>query len=406
MRRGLARLGAAVWSLCAAAQVTEARATPSVQNNSNYGGGVQASDTVAATVLGPGNGLDTAFDDWNAWKAESGIPVNMGAYHWFHVNNGGPYPTGYGIPGIRGTYFYYLQLDPQTKTGDAAIPNVGLHVDFRFRDSSEPLRPFYDNPYWFQELYGWIDTGFGRIKLGQIWKRFGLDWDNSWWGSVPYFDAFKANPDYGMSWERHGTVSGNLQLDSYVQYFAAQDGVNGSVVGSDPESVPGAKVRNGGVVRLVPTWTFADLSTLSVGTSVLAREILGITPSGGGNTQEAFGFDVNYTKDAVNIFSEALRSYGIVNPVRYVSGGPSNRINDFLAGASYRYGPMLFRFSWSAGFDEHPSGHQYLSIPGVTWTLTKNLSLYTEYVRWDITRSTGQHVTAEDGGQLVLYWHL
>jgi hypothetical protein len=390
-----------VWT-CAtdASEATPSSDYPRGQNE------VQSSDTVSEALFGPSNGWDTAFKDWDTWKTSHDIPLTIGAFHWFHVNNNGPNASGYGIPGIRGTYFYYVQFDPAQSTGDGAISNVGLHADFRVRDDPEKLRPFYDNTYWFYELYGWIDTEIGRFKVGQIWKRFGLDWDGTWWGSVQYFDGFKLNPDYGLSWERQTPLSEHLRLDSFVQYFVAQDGINGSLPGADPESVRGARARNMGVVRVVPTWTLSESSSLAVGLSGFARQIHRITPNGGDDTQRAVAADATYTYHQFSVFTELLRSYGVVNPTRYVSGGPSDRISDVLTGVSYRSGPVTFRFNWSAGFDEHPSGHQYLWVPGMTVALTKNLDLYAEYVHWDVTISTGQRFTIEDGGQFILNWHI
>lgn len=367
---------------------------------------LDTSGTLSALVLGPANDLDAAHDRWQAWKAGHGLPVTMGAFHWFHVNNGGPNATGYGIPGLEGTYFYYVQLDPQFTPAPGPVRGVGAHVDFRFRDSADPLRPFYDHTYWFYELYGWIDTDVGRFKAGQIWRRFGLDWDGSWWGDVQFFDGFKFNPDYGLSWEQRWDISDRVQLDSFVQYFAAQDGISSALAGGNPESVPGADARNTGIIRLVPRWNFSGSSSLALGVSALAGENHGITPQGGNDAQTAVGVDLTFTQDQFAVFGEALRSYGIVNPRRYVTGGPSDRISELLFGGSYRLGPVLFRVAWSAGFDENPAGRQYMWVPGVTLAITKNLDLYAEYVRWDVIPDGGPRFIFEDGAQLILNWHL
>lgn len=367
---------------------------------------LQTSGTLSELVFGPANAWDLNYDGWQAWKAEQGLPVTMGAFHWFHINNGGPNATGYGIPGLEGTYFYYVQLDPQFTPASDTVRTVGAHVDFRFRDSKEPLRPFYDHSYWFYERYAWIDTDVGRFKAGQIWRRFGIDWDLSWWGDVQFFDGYKFNPDYGLSWEQRWPLSDQLQLDSFVQYFAAQDGVSSALAGGNPESVPGADARNTGIIRLVPRWNFSQDSSVALGLSALAGENHGITPQGGDDTQTAVGMDVTVNYGPFTVFGEALRSYGIVNPRRYVTGGPSNVISDLLFGGSYRLGPVLFRAAWSAGFDENPDGRQYMWVPGVTLSLTKNLDLYAEYVRWDVIPAGGPRFIFEDGAQLILNWRM
>ena len=397
---------ACVLRLCILMYATGVLAGPAETGASGEEAALEASATLSEAFFGRSNVWDAAYGGWESWKTRNGLPVTIGAFNWFHVNNGGPNATGYGIPGLEGTYFYYMQLDPQFTPAAGTVRSLGVHVDFRFRDGADPLRPFYDHTYWFYQLYGWIDTGYGRIKAGQIWKRFGLDWDGSWWGDVQFFDGFKFNPDYGISWEQQWGISKHVQLDSFVQYFVAQDGISSALAGGNPESVPGARARNTGVIRLVPRWNFSDSSSLALGFSALAGEIHGITPQGGDETQLAVGADVTFMYRQFAVFGEALRSYGVVNPRRYVSGGPSDRISELLFGGSYRYGPVLFRVAWSAGFDENPAGRQYMWVPGVTVAITRNLDLYAEYVRWDVIPDGWRRVTIEDGAQLVLNWHI
>jgi hypothetical protein len=366
----------------------------------------RSSASLSEALFGASNDWDTAYAQWDAWKKRHQIPVTVGAFNWFHVNNGGPNASGYGIPGIRGTYYYYVLLDPQLRSTAATGPSVGVHVDFRFRDSADKIRPFFKDTHWFNEFYLWASTDLGEIKMGQVWKRFGLDWDYTWWGDVQYFDGFKLNPDYGISWERQWRLSGDWHLDSFVQYFVRQDGVSGALAGGNTESAPGAQARNTGVVRVVSTWTLPGVSSVALGLSALAGQLHGVTSRDSRDTQKAVAVDLTYTRGAFTLFGEALRSYGVVNPVRYTSNGPSSRINDVLVGAAYHYGPITFQVAWSAGLDEHPSGHQTLWVPGVIVALTRNVDMYAEYVRWDVTSSTGIHSTFEDGGQLVLNWHI
>lgn len=248
----------------------------------------------------------------------------------------------------------------------------------------------------------------GRPRQGrQVWKRFGLDWDDSFWGNVQYFDGFKLNPDYGVSWENTWKVRDALQVDSFVQFFIAQDGINGTIKGSESESLPGDSRHNNAVVRVVPTWTFADHATLALGLNGMwgdYRYNPSVIPGIADQSVPAWCVDVTYTKGRLKLFAEALQQYGIVNPDRYVSGGPSHRISNVLAGAHYTVGPVKFRLVYSAGFDEDPSGWQGLLVPGVTVALTKNVDLYAEYVRWDVYPAGGPHKVFEDGWQFVINW--
>jgi len=378
-------------------------------NTSSQGGFLERlgdSSTVSGALFGANNPWDTSFEGWQAWKKTHHLPISIGAHNWLHVNNGGPAPSGYGTPGLRGTYFWYVAADPQVSLDGDIIQSIGAHVEFRFRDTADKFRSFFDHTYWFYEAYGYADTQIGRIKAGRIWKRFGLDWDDTWWGDVQYFDGLKLAPDDGFSWENTWHADQTFKLDSFVQYFVAPSNISGSLADANPQSVTGSSERNVGVIRMVPTWQWGDDSSLALGISGLAGEIQNTVARGNSTSQLAWAADVTYKRGGFKVFGEVDQSFGVLNQKRYVSGGPSNRITDVLAGVTYSYGPITYRFAWSAGFDANPSGHQYLWIPGVTVAMTKNINLYAEYVRWDVTDHTNKRTTFENGFQLVLNWHL
>jgi len=365
-----------------------------------------ASDTVAGALFGKHNTWDTSFADWQRWKKEHHLPISIGAHNWVHVNNGGPAASGYGVPGLRGTYFWYVIADPELSLANTAVESIGAHVEFRFRDSSDKFRAFFDHTYWFYEAYVYAHTRLGQFKAGQIAKQFGLGWDDTWWGNVQYFDGFKLDTDYGASWENTWPSSDTFKVDTVVQYFVAQADISGSLVGANPQSDPAAHERNIGSIRIVPTWQLSDESSLALGFSILGGDIRDPTAPGRNRGQFAWAADITYKRGGFKIFGEVDQSFGVLHPKRYVSGGPSNRISDVLVGAGYQFGPVLYRIAWSAGFDANPSGHQYLLVPGVTVALTKNVNLFAEYVRWEVTGSSGKRTTFENGFQLVLNWHL
>jgi len=364
-------------------------------------------DTVSGALFGTSNLWDKSYEDWTAWKKDHSLPITVGAHNWFHVNNGGPNASGYGIPGLRGTYYWFLDADPRLTLNNDLIQAIGYHGEMRFRESDDKFRAFFHNTHaWFYENYGYLDTPIGRFKGGHIWKRFGLDWDGTWWGNVQYFDGLKLDTGYGFSWENTWYPADSLKLDSLVQYFISEADVSGSLVGANPQSVSGSKERNIGVIRLVPTWQLNDDSSLAIGISGLAGEIQNTAALGGDTSQLAWAADVTYTWKKFKVFGEVDQSFGVLNPARYVSGGPSDRITDVLAGIAYQHGPVTYRFNWSGGFDVNPSGHQYLWVPGVTVALTKNVLLYAEYVKWTVTSSADKRAVFEDGFQLVLNWRL
>jgi hypothetical protein len=364
-----------------------------------------------SNVLFPDSYPETLFDSLQEWKQTYKVPIRAEAWHWQHQNTGGPLGSGYGIPTIRGTYFWSLKADPEMDWNpDGFINKVGMHSELRLREQDK-FRSYFTGSVWFWELYAWADTPVGRVKAGQIWRRFGLDWDGSFFGNVLFFDGFKLNPDYGLSWENTRTGTDDFKVDSFAQFFVAQDGINGSLAGTDPESLVGSTQHNTGVVRLVPTWTLTDGSTVALGLSGLTGQIrnnpMHVTIPN--QVLGAWSVDLTYTKGRWKVFAEVLQSYGVRNPVRFVSGGPSNRTTDVLAGIHYKLGPATYRVNYSAGFDDNPYGWQQMWVPGVTIALTKNIDFYAEWVRWDVDNNaqavaTGGHRPIENGISLVINW--
>ncbi len=366
------------------------------------------------TVLFPGSFPERWFDSLHDFKQDRAVPLSLEAWHWQHQNNGGPIGSGYGIPTIRGTYFWSIKADPEIKLkSDEFIKKVGVHSELRLREQDQ-FRSFFADKVWFWELYVWADSSVGRFKAGKIWRRFGLDWDGSFFGNIAYFDGFKLNPDYGLSWENTWSESDAFHLVSFTQFFIHEDGINGTLPGADSESVAGSSQRNTGMVRLIPTWTLSDESSLALGMSGLTGEIVNnpLLISVPHQVIGAWCFDVTYTKSRWKVFAEVLQAYGVRNPNRFASGGPSNRTTDLLTGIHYRLGAATVRANYSAGFDDNPYGWQQMWVPGVTVALTKNVDFYADWARWDVYNHGGGvsaasgHKEIEDAFSFVINWRL
>ena len=356
-------------------------------------------------LFGKDNAWDRTYDALQTWKKENHIPISAGAHHWFHVDRDEyVYGNGYGVPTESGTYYWYVGADPSFKLGDGSLKELGAHVQFRFRDDrNDKLRAFYYNTYWFYEAYAYAKTNFGTFKAGQIVTQFGLPWDGSWWEGVPYFDGYKFDPDYGVSWEKTWKSSDRFSVDSTAQFFFASDRVNGSIPGADAESADGE--RNTGVVRLVPTWKLNDDLKIAWGFSGLAGEIKGNRPGTDGH-RVAIGSDISVTYKNFSVFAEYIDGFGAVHPTRYVSGGPSDRVNSVRGGVAYKYGPVTFHVNYSYGWDHNPRGHQFVFDPGLNLQLTKNVTFYAEYVKWDVTNRFDRTFRYDDGFELILVWNL
>jgi hypothetical protein len=336
-------------------------------------------------------------------KCNFKMPITGGAWHWFHQSLNGD-PGGYGIPGLRGTYFWYLYVDPEYKLRDDR--KIGGHMELRLREV-DTFRTFIDDQVWTWELYGYIhDDELGTLKAGQLFNRFGLFWDGVFFGNAPYFDGLKLDADYGVSWEKTTKVDECFAVESYFQFFFHEDQSNGSFAGADPESVIGYTERNTGVARIVPTWTRWDGSTVALGVSGMAGNIDSeiAIPS---DDMYAYGMDITYTHGPWKAFVEGSQTFGVRNPVNYVSGGPSDELTNFLTGVHYTRGAVTYRCSYSNSIYENPGAIQNMVLAGATITLTKHVDLYIEYVneRVDNADIAGRNGDFFDGIEWVINWH-
>lgn len=351
-------------------------------------------------------------------KECAGLPVTLGAWHWWHVNTGGPFPDGYGIPDLNGTYAYYMQVEPEWEVDWGEVTKTGVYLDLRFRDGGDPFRPFYSSSTaWFDTAYAWALTDHGLFKAGSVWKRFGLDWDGTWWGPVQYFDGYKLDTDWGVAWEDTPEMECGFKIDKYVQFFIHENNVNGSLVGADPESVIGSSERNTFVGRLVPTWELCPHRTLALGVSALVGQIenepfvrpadgIFTYPTNGDEVQAEWAIDLTYATEDWKLYGEFLQSYGARSPARYTSGGASNRQTAALAGFEYSCGPLTSRFNYSVAFDDNPAATQHLFVPSVTLALTHNVDLQVEYVRQHVQGNAFlPFIEMEDGLQFLVHWH-
>jgi hypothetical protein len=346
--------------------------------------------------------IDACVAKFQEGKKDSCFKLGAGAYHWWHYDN----PTGdltYGYPnGGEGTYFYYLNMDLDCPLRDCFFKSLGGHAQIRFRDDTV-FRSFFDEQVWFYEGYGYLDThGWGKLKFGAIWKRFGLDWDDSFWGNVAYYDGFKLDPDYGVSWEKTWNGGKVIEMDTFAQVFLEENEVNGSLAGADPESTAAFDEGTMAVLRAVPKWNLTANTSVALGLSGLFGTVE--EQAGGDHSLTGWAVDLTFKWCDLKVYGELARTDGVQNPRHYVTGGPSDVYTDYLAGVSYTYGPVTGRFTWSHGDYENPDGDQDILLYGVTVKLTKYLSLYVEYVDWKVRNAAGAETVFEDGWQFVLNW--
>jgi hypothetical protein len=96
---------------------------------------------------------------------------------------------------------------------------------------------------------------------------------------------------------------------------------------------------------------------------------------------------------------------GVRNGTHYVTGGPSDRIEDYVLVLERPLGPVTLRACWTSGRIHDPDGEQTMWILGGNVALIRNVDLYLEYVRWTAQAAGADEVMLEDGFQIVLSWH-
>lgn len=332
------------------------------------------------------------------------LSLAAGAYHWFNLPRHGE--LSYGTDGLPDTYRWEVFVDAEHRTGSGNA--LGFHGDVRFREN-EKLRPFISSEVWTWETYGYAKTDAGTFKGGKIWSRFGLDWDGSFYGNVQYFDGLKLDPDWGASWEKTWAPNQALSVATFAQFFFAEDQVNGSLVGGDAESADHYRERNTAIVRVVPRWTLADNSNLALGLSGRSGKI---ETGNRSHTVNGGAIDLTYTLGGFKAYAEADALNGSTNPAHYVTGGASDAVKDYLAGAEYTFtpprvlGPTTLRYTFSRGEYENPDGKQDLRLVGLTTQFAKFFTFYVEYVNWDVKAATAPGIKYEDGFQFILYWNI
>ncbi|MBB5032004.1 hypothetical protein [Prosthecobacter vanneervenii] len=342
------------------------------------------------------------WDDLQARK-NALVPITLGAWHWWRIPTGGPGFGGYGSPTLPGTYYYYVQIDPLWYTGGKWVQSMGLHADMRFREG-RAFRSTMSPVFWPFEAYAWAETTAGVFKAGQLRRRLGIEWDGSFYGNVAYYDGFKLNSDIGVSWEHTFWLRPKFSIESTAQFFFREDGISSGLSGADTESTSAFRLQNNAVFRVVPTWWISRTSSLALGLTGSIAQAKAQLPGYRDHALSLWGIDLTYTRGRFKTFAEVLQRNGAVNPTRYVSGGMSTRTTDFIVGTSYATGPVTWRMAYSAGYDAHPGGRQFMFVPGVTIALTQNIDLYLEYVKWRVTNPIAGSTTYENGFQVALNW--
>ena len=70
---------------------------------------------------------------------------------------------------------------------------------------------------WFQEAYGAITPSpHFNVRLGKMYQKMGLYWDDSFFGNLLYYSGIMLNPDWGVPpWRDHSMLQGGSVTLNY-----------------------------------------------------------------------------------------------------------------------------------------------------------------------------------------------
>jgi len=272
----------------------------------------------------------------------------------------------------------------------------GLHVDYRFRTTK--LRSFFPGNTWLQQGYVRYRTPWGEARAGSFYRRVGLEWDDSFFGNIQYFDGLKLDPEFGVGFEGSHNLSGRLGAEYSLQYFSTDSGINGSLPGRDFVSEPGARAKNDVALRFAPVWHFSKQTSLTLGGSFAQGAI--DRDAGPHNTRTQVAADGTLHLGPVLTYGEVLRQ--TVNGIVVL---PPQDATYVLSGVRWARGRYQPRFNFSQGNYHGLNGRrEYILQPGITVRVADNLSFIYEFNFW--RRITDAETTPLDRSlNFVLLYH-
>jgi hypothetical protein len=286
-------------------------------------------------------------------------------------------------------YAFSAQLDGQKGPW-------GFHADYRFRTTK--LRSFFPGNTWLQQGYARYRTPWGEFRAGSFYRRVGLEWDDSFFGNIEYFDGFMLDPEFGVGFEGRHDLSGRLGAEYSLQYFSANAPINGSLPGRDFVSEPGAHAKNDVTMRFAPVWHFNKWASLTVGGSFAQGAI--DRDSGPHNRRRQIAADATLQLGPVLTYGEVLSQN--VNGVVVL---PPQNATYTLAGIRWARGRYQPRFNFSQGNYHGINGRrEYILQPGITVRLADNFSFIYEYDFWR-ELSAVKPTTLDRSLNLVLLYH-
>lgn len=357
------------------------------------------------------------------------VQIHGGAYIWFYQPLVTVYTPQHGAeplaltPNDRSLDLYAASLEL-----DARLEDFGVYINPRFRDSK--ARKFYNSNVWIQQAYAYYTHDFITIKAGKYENVFSRMWDDTFYGSLAYFDGIKLDMDYGVSVEGSVESKNGLGLAYYAQYAYIDGQVNGSLdyrdtlwvrcqepsangssvggnnvdvsnVDGQPSLISGRR-KNITTVRLEPSYRFSPKVSLRLGAfGQYMRASLPSLVNGHCSTEEGdvfrYGADLSFAAGPFKLFGEFIGQHGRTTlDYPKVQGLPDpangdkpravgqSSANNFygLGGAEIQIWRFVPRYAISVVNYRDTDVMELLQVPGVTINLHDNVQLMLEYAYW------------------------
>jgi hypothetical protein len=275
---------------------------------------------------------------------------------------------------------------------DGSIGDFGLFFNANVRDTR--MREFYEGTAWIEEGYAYYKNRYATIKVGKSYSRFGLFWDNSFYGNVHFYDGIKLDPNYGVSLEGSVGKEEGFRLGYYGQYFITDGRTNGSYLKRDTISIPGARRRHMVVARLEPSYFWNKDNSFTLGLSGAYFQADLPNPVGKKDVFRA-GVDFFMNIGPLSVWGDASRQIGqsvtewpIPPEIDSATGaitkpGQASAKNDYyLIGGEARIKKFVARYNFSAVRYHDVGITEFFHVPGIGYNLNDNLQFLVEYAYW------------------------
>lgn len=278
---------------------------------------------------------------------------------------------------------------------DGSLGDFGLFFNGNMRDTK--MREFYAGTAWVEEGYVYYKNPKAFIKIGKSYSRFGLFWDNSFYGNVHFYDGIKLDPNYGVSLEGSVGKETGFRLGYYGQYFLVDGRTNGSYVGRDTISIPNARRRNIAVARLEPSYFWSKDTSFTIGLSGQYFQADLPQPVGKKNVFR-MGADFYGNFGPVSIWGDVARQVGQSvtewpippDPATGAPGRASGKNDYILIGAEARIKKLVLRYNFSAVRYQDVGVSEFFHVPAIGFNMNDYLQFLVEFAYWNQKTATGQ----------------